>query len=601
VKIIPVNQGTPEWLALRAKHHTASEAPAVMGASKYLSRSDLMKQKATGITEEVNGAKQALFDRGHAAENGARTILEEILGEALYPVTVVCEETNLLASLDGLTMMGDVVFECKLWNEGLAKQVQEGELDPHYYWQLEQQLLVAQAEKVIFVTSDGTRDKFASMEYCAVPGRAEQLIAAWHQFSADLETYKPVAEEVKPIGRTPETLPALHIEVTGMVTASNLAEYKAHALAVFAGINRELVTDAQFADAEKTVAWCKDIESRLAAAKQHALSQTASIDDLFRTIDDISAEARTTRLELDKLVSSRKDTIRAEAVLDGRNALDDHIATLNQRIGRALMPQVAHDFAGVIKGKRSVKSMADAISAELARTKIAANELADKITLNLRAINDQADFGFLFSDVATLVLKEPEFVAMSVKNRISEHMAKEAARVEAERAQIAEQERAKAQATERARADAEIAAATAKARAEAHAQAQADADAKRAIDEVIAKAREQDYMAKIDASRMMHNASGQPPVATMKQAPVCEIAQTEDTSETTSPLSPPTLRLGQICERLGFNLTADFMRRLGFEPAATDKASKLFHENDFPRMCAALVRHIQQVSQGVAA
>jgi predicted phage-related endonuclease len=70
-------------------------------------------------------------------------------------------------------------------------------------------------------------------------------------------------------------------------------------------VNRDLSTDADFADAEKAVKWCSDVESRLAAAKEHALSQTASIEALFRTIDDISAEARTVRLELDKLVTAR--------------------------------------------------------------------------------------------------------------------------------------------------------------------------------------------------------------------------------------------------------------------------------------------------------
>lgn len=56
--------------------------------------------------------------------------------------------------------------------------------------------------------------------------------------------------------------------------------------------------------------------------------------------------------------------------------------------------------------------------------------------------------------------------------------------------------------------------------------------------------------------------------------------------------TPPTLRLGQITARLGFTLTADFLRTLGFEPAARDKAAQLYHERDFGDICEALVRHI---------
>lgn len=59
--------------------------------------------------------------------------------------------------------------------------------------------------------------------------------------------------------------------------------------------------------------------------------------------------------------------------------------------------------------------------------------------------------------------------------------------------------------------------------------------------------------------------------------------------------SQPSLRLGQISERLGFTVTADFVSSLGFAPAATDKAAKLYHEADFPRICAALQRHIAKV------
>ena len=101
------------------------------------------------------------------------------------------------------------------------------------------------------------------------------------------------------------------------------------ALAAIRSVNRDLKTDADFADATKAVAWCSDVETRLKAAKEHALSQTATIDALFKTIDDISAEARTVRLELDKLVTRRKTEVKEHAVDAARRALDKHVADLN--------------------------------------------------------------------------------------------------------------------------------------------------------------------------------------------------------------------------------------------------------------------------------
>lgn len=56
--------------------------------------------------------------------------------------------------------------------------------------------------------------------------------------------------------------------------------------------------------------------------------------------------------------------------------------------------------------------------------------------------------------------------------------------------------------------------------------------------------------------------------------------------------SPPTLRLGQIGTLLGFNLTADQLRALGFEPAGRDKAAVLYHEHNFPNICVALIERI---------
>jgi putative phage-type endonuclease len=66
--------------------------------------------------------------------------------------------------------------------------------------------------------------------------------------------------------------------------------------------------------------------------------------------------------------------------------------------------------------------------------------------------------------------------------------------------------------------------------------------------------------------------------------------------------TPPTLKIGQINARLGFVLNSDLLRTLGFEPAAREKSAMLYHEADFPTICAALISHISaQVHEQVAA
>ena len=432
MQTVELQQGTPEWHAFRAAHYTASDAPAMLGISPYKTRNELLREKKLGITPELDAATQARMAKGHEYEAQARSVAEVEIGEELYPVVGVCAaHPKLAASFDGITMDGCVVWEHKTLNNTIRAAAAKGEIPEHHRAQLEHQLLVSGADKAIFFASNGTGEHI-SITYTSDPAMRKRILAGWRQFNQDLKTYEVPQEQVQAVGRTPENLPALRIEVTGQVTASNLADFKSHALAVFAGINRNLVTDQDFADAEQTVKWCGNVEERLQAAKQHALSQTASIDELFRAIDDISAEARRVRLELDKLVKARKEAIRAEIVAAGQKSLQEHVAALNARIGRPLMPAVHADFAAAIKGKRTIDSLRGAVDDTLAQAKIDANAIADRITINLRALDEHKEHAGLFPDVGPLVLKQPDDLAAVVAQRIAEHEAREQARRQAE-------------------------------------------------------------------------------------------------------------------------------------------------------------------------
>ncbi|KAE9648035.1 Heme peroxidase [Pseudomonas sp. PB103] len=439
MKIHNVAQGSAEWHALRAQHFTASEAPAMMGASKYQTRTDLLTMKKTGITPEVTQAQQYIFDKGHATEALARPLVEAMIGEELYPV--VGTEGNLLASMDGATMLGETLFEHKLWNESLVAQVKAGELDPHYYWQLEQQLLVSGAERVIFVCSDGTAENFVHMEYRPVAGRAAQLVEGWKQFEADLASFEMAEAPSIIVGKAPDELPALRIELTGMVTASNLMVFEESALAVIDSVKTTLQTDQDFADAKKAVKWCGDVEEAVAVAKKQALSQTQSIDELFSSLDRISAHARETRLKVDKLVKAQELLVKTNIKQKAEQALADHVAAINKTLGRVMLPAVASDFAGAMKNKRTIASLQDAVDTELARAKIAASQSADAIRLNLTSLAELApDHAFLFNDIQQLVLKANDDLVALIKVRISEHQKAEEQKAEAQREQIRQEE-----------------------------------------------------------------------------------------------------------------------------------------------------------------
>jgi predicted phage-related endonuclease len=449
-----VVQGGSEWHAARANCFNASEAPAMMGVSSYMTRSELLKIKATGITPEIDTATQRRFDKGHQVEAMARPLAEAIIGEELYPIVATDDAGRLLASSDGATMLCNIGFEHKLWNVKIAEQVANGNVPESHKWQLDQQIAVFGFEKVIFVCSDGTSDNFVYCEYRTTPERIEKLKAGWRQFAIDLAAYKHVEEKPAAVAAPIDDLPALVVEMVGQVTSSNLATFQTVVMARIQAINTDIQTDDDFATAEKMVKFLDDGEKKLELVKSQALSQTASIDQLFRTIASLQGEMAAKRLTLDKLVKARKESIKVEIQQAGKDALAEHIAGLNKRLGSVLMPSVKADFAEAMKGKRSITSLHDAVDTELARAKIDANRIADLIQINIASIEKHPEHSFLFHDMPTLLMKANDDLEAVIANRITSHKEAEAKRIEAQKS--AEEKQAEAT---RARQAAEIKAA----------------------------------------------------------------------------------------------------------------------------------------------
>lgn len=564
--IIQAQQGSQEWLSIRARTLNASEAPAMMGVSSYLTRGELLREKKLGIPREHDAATLARFAAGHEAEAAARVIVErDIVGEDLYPVVATDDSGRLLASSDGATMLGDTGFEHKLWNEELAASVRDGVVPESHRWQLDQQIHIFGFEKIIFVVSDGTPERLVWCEYRTTPERIERLLAGWDQFERDLAEFVPEPETVKPAGKAPEALPALRIEVTGMVTASNLAAFREHALAVFGGIKTDLQSDADFADAERTVKWCKEVEDKLDAAKQHALSQTASIDELFRTIDAIKEEARQKRLTLDKLVKAEKENRKGEIVASAGKAYRDHWTALCRRIGGDWIPAIGVGYwADAIKGLKSLDSMRDKIGAALANAKIDANAIADRIEANRKLVDDMS----LMPDFAAVCTKAADDFAALYALRKQQRAEAEAKRLEAEREKIRREEEAKA-------------------RAEAERAAQAERDKIRAEEQarLRAEAEERQKAMQADAAR---RAAEVQPIADTKPEPTPQPADTG-----------AKLTLGQINARLApIALSAAGIASLGIQPAGRERAAVLYRESDLMTICTALSAHLVRVARG---
>jgi len=449
-----IEQGTPEWHEFRQKHFNASEAAAMLGISPYMTRDELLKKKVYGIEKEHSEYTQKLFAEGHRLEQMARLEAEKELEMELFPA--VGSNGVCAASFDGTSMDGKAIWEHKIINSDLRKIVygQPETLPDYYMAQVQHQLYVSGAMYCLFTASNEKENK--AVYIGPDEGWFERITTGWARFAKDMGTY--ILEETKPqvTGTAPEQLPALFIELTGKVTASNLQEFRERAMDVIGAINTDLQTDEDFADADKTAKWCKDVEARLDAAKQHALAQTQSIDDLFKTLDAVREEARQKRLSLEKLVKERKDYLKAQIIRDGQDKFRsmirvhmlDLLMSLNEQCRDSLLRKIEEKFIGefvaATKGLKTIDSIKSAVDATLSKAFSDAPVLICdyKSMVEWLASSGHAEYeNTLLRDLPELLFKyskDIEAFYLVVQSRISEHQKLIAA--QEEKARIAKEQ-----------------------------------------------------------------------------------------------------------------------------------------------------------------
>jgi predicted phage-related endonuclease len=450
MKLLNVAQGSPEWKALRVRYRVASEAPIIMGASSKVKRNELLHMKKTLNEREFSDWVQInILDKGHEYEADCRPLIEAETGDELYPVVAADDSDIYLASFDGMPMSEAFTWEHKQWNEELAELVRKQELDPEWYWQLEHQLMVSGAPKVLFTVSDGTAERKVSMWYSPVAGRREQLVRGWDQFMEDLEKYVPVEERAPVVARPVTDLPAVMVQVKGSIDVAD--NFKLFETALRDFIDNRLIrqpkTDQDFADLDLQIKALVKAEDALQSAEAQMLAQVSSIDGVKRVKDMLYKLARDNRLAAEKLLEAEKKNRRNQIVQGGQTAWTEHVANINKTLGgKIVLPAIQANFAEVIKNKRTISSLQDAVDTELARVKIEANRIADGVRINLQTLKvGAAGYEFLFNDAQQLVMKANDDLVSVIKVRIADHKEAERKKEEEQRARIQKEEQEKAE------------------------------------------------------------------------------------------------------------------------------------------------------------
>lgn len=442
-------QGTQQWLQYRKNYFNASDAPAMLGESPYKTRSQLIKELATGIAPDIDAATQRRFDEGHRFEALARPIAETIIDEELYPLVGSRDEYS--ASFDGINMGYDIIFEHKTLNKTIRDVAEASELPLYLRIQMEQQLLISEAEKCLFMASkwDDTGELVEEKHFWYEPDPVlrQQIIEGWAQFISDMTTFKPEELVVTPQAEPIMQLPAVIIQVTGELVICNMQDVLPQYDRFLTEANTHLVTDEDFANGEAYAKDCRKTAKDLKRTARATIDQILPVSEAVRTLENYAERFDKLGLTLEKAVKEQKEAIKTRLIFEAKNSFNCYLLDLANELEPLRLEVPEPQFAAVIKGKRTVSSLKDAIDTELAKNKIASASIAKSLRDKLAWFSlNASDHRFLFNDLQQIAYKPMDDFMLMVSSRIEGFKKVEAERLEAERIKIEAEETAKAEA-----------------------------------------------------------------------------------------------------------------------------------------------------------
>ena len=185
--IIQLKQGSPEWLAYRLTMRNASETAAVLGLSPWTTPYQLWLLETGRKCQAVNPAMQ----HGTDMEPAARAAYEVQTGEIMQPL--VLQDSVYSASLDGMTLDGDLIVEIKCPFRGqdsaLWKDVADGTVPGHYGVQVQHQLMVSGAAMAHLWVFDGVHGLLRPIE--RDEAAMQRIREGWDLFQGCLESSTP--------------------------------------------------------------------------------------------------------------------------------------------------------------------------------------------------------------------------------------------------------------------------------------------------------------------------------------------------------------------------------------------------------------------------
>jgi hypothetical protein len=214
----------------------------------------------------------------------------------------------------------------------------------------------------------------------------------------------------------------LIIKLTGEIQSSNFDKWKNNLIAQVKSTNTLLVSDDDFINAINQVKTFKVAEKTLKKAKISALEQAAGIQELFSTIDQVSEEARQTRLLLERQIKKRKLEIKNEYIKSGIKKIKEFIDQQNNEFQLIDHSSFLNkdNFDSAAKGKAGTKGMETAIEAVCNKLKVEILLRSEEVSHNKSIYDSLTEkHKLLFQDFHSILsLSKKEFETI-IKKRIN--------------------------------------------------------------------------------------------------------------------------------------------------------------------------------------
>lgn len=189
-----IEQGTPEWHALRAGRFTASDAQSIGAEGKGLETLAFEKVAEIKTGKSKESYTNDDMERGHQLEAEARNSYEIETGNTVEQIAFAELDEMIGASPDGL-VGEDGLIEIKCPSDVVyTRYLYTGDVDPKYYAQMQMQMYVTGRKWCDYVVYNPNFERSIVIKRVEIDENAQYKIQ--HGLKAGVELVKKILEKI---------------------------------------------------------------------------------------------------------------------------------------------------------------------------------------------------------------------------------------------------------------------------------------------------------------------------------------------------------------------------------------------------------------------